>query len=151
MTIEFVSRSPADTLAAGRHMAQLLRPGDIVVLAGRLGSGKTLFASGVAEGLGVEEPVTSPTFVLVRTYAGFFPLVHADVYRLASLGEFVDLELLDAARDGVVLIEWGNAVENDLPPDHIVVEIEMIGEEERRFRIVPRGAAATRSFREAAP
>ena len=151
MIVEFTSQSPADTLAAGRRMAQLLRPGDIVVLAGRLGSGKTLFASGVAEGLGVEEPVTSPTFVLVRSYEGFFPLVHADVYRLASFGEFDDLELIDAARDGVVLIEWGNAVETDLPTDHIVVEIEITGEEGRRFRIIPRGATANRSFREAAP
>ncbi len=77
--IEIATTSPAETLALGRHLAAMLCAGDVVLLAGRLGSGKTLFAAGVGEGLGVEEPMTSPSFILARTHDGFIPVVHADV------------------------------------------------------------------------
>jgi tRNA threonylcarbamoyladenosine biosynthesis protein TsaE len=142
------SSSPSDTLALGRALAQQLRPGDIVLLSGRLGCGKTLFASGVAEGLGAQEQVTSPSFVIVHTYEGFLPIVHADVYRLGSTGEFDDLELPEAARDGVLLIEWGNAVTSVLPPDYLIVEITITGEQERTVRFVPVGAWESRSLGE---
>jgi tRNA threonylcarbamoyladenosine biosynthesis protein TsaE len=130
---------PAETLALGRRLAALLAPGDIVLLAGRLGCGKTLFVAGVAEGLGVTEPVTSPSFVLVRSYHGFVPVIHADVYRLGSSGEFEDLELPDWSRDGVLLVEWGHAIEQGVPGDHLLVEIDITGDTERTFRFVPKG------------
>ena len=142
------SLSPSDTLGLGRALAQQLRAGDIVLLSGRLGCGKTLFAAGVAEGLGAQEQVTSPSFVIVQTYEGFLPIVHADVYRLGSTGEFDDLELPEAARDGVLLIEWGDAVTAVLPPDHLIVEITITGEEERLVRFVPVGAWESRSLGE---
>jgi len=142
------SASPSDTLGLGRSLAQLLRPGDIVLLSGRLGCGKTLFASGVAEGLGAQEQVTSPTFVIVQSYEGFMPIIHADVYRLGSTGEFDDLELPEAARDGVLLIEWGEAVTAVLPPDHLIVEIAITSETERNFRFVPVGAWEARPLEE---
>jgi tRNA threonylcarbamoyladenosine biosynthesis protein TsaE len=150
MSIEAFSRSPADTLSIGRRLASLLRPGDVVLLAGRLGAGKTLFASGVAEGLGVAEPVVSPSFVLVRRYEGFVPVFHADVYRLESSGEFEDLELADAAREGVVLIEWGDAVAGNLPESHLVVDLTITGESERTIRVTPKGSFAQRSLGEVA-
>ncbi len=146
--IRVPSASPADTLALGRRLAGLLRPGDVVLLAGHLGAGKTLLAAGIAEGLGVDEQVTSPSFVIIRTYEGFLPLVHADVYRLASLGELVDLELLDEARDGVLLIEWGNAIASGMPGDHLLVEIEMGEGNERVIHLEPRGAWKGRPIEE---
>ncbi len=140
------STSPADTLALGRRLAGLLRPGDVVLLEGRLGAGKTLLASGIAEGLGVQEKVTSPTFVLVRSYDGFMPLHHADVYRLSSIAEFDDLDLSATSSDGVLLIEWGNAVATSVPEDHLVVAIESMGADERRICVTPHGEWTTRAL-----
>ena len=95
------------------------------MLEGVLGSGKTAFVSGLAEGLGVTELVTSPTFVLVKRYEdGFMPLVHADVYRLGSSAEFEDLDLLHSARDGLLAIEWGDAVVGSLPDTYLTVRLE---------------------------
>lgn len=121
-------------------MAPLLNPGDIVVLKGGLGSGKTLFTGGLATGLGVEEQVVSPSFVLVRQYrSGFMPLVHVDVYRLGSMNEFEDLDVFEMARDGVLVIEWGDAIESGLPDDHLRVELEVADDESRTIRLVPCG------------
>jgi tRNA threonylcarbamoyladenosine biosynthesis protein TsaE len=79
--IEIATSNPAETLALGRRLAAMLSAGDVVLLAGQLGAGKTMFAAGIGEGLGVEEPLTSPSFILARAHQGFMPLVHADVYR----------------------------------------------------------------------
>ncbi len=104
-----------DTRALAGALAELCRPGDVILLTGGLGAGKTTFAQGFARSLGVREPVTSPTFTLVRHYdlpAGraVRQLLHADVYRLESLAEVVDLGLPELADDGaVVLVEWGDA------------------------------------------
>jgi tRNA threonylcarbamoyladenosine biosynthesis protein TsaE len=109
--------------ALGRRLGGLLQPGDIVLLNGSLGAGKTLLVSGVAQALGVEVQVTSPTFLVVRSYEGLLPLTHADVYRLSSTAEFTDLELVEAAEDGVLMIEWGDAVRSALPEDVLSIEI----------------------------
>ncbi len=138
-SFEAVSASPAETLALGRRLAALLRPGDVVLLVGRLGTGKTLLASGIAEGLGVQEPVTSPSFVIVRSYDGFLPLHHADVYRLTSTGEFDDLDLFSSAADGVVLIEWGDVVAGAVPPDHLVVHMQIAADGTRELAFTPVG------------
>jgi tRNA threonylcarbamoyladenosine biosynthesis protein TsaE len=114
----------------------MLKPGDVIVLSGSLGAGKTLFTSGVAAGLGIDEPVVSPSFVLVRQYdSGFLPLVHADVYRLGSLNEFDDLDVFELAADGVLVIEWGDAVEASLPAEHlrVVFEVDDDGTRELTF------------------
>ena len=148
MAIEIPTMSAAETQAVGRRLAGLLRPGDIVLLSGRLGSGKTVFAAGVAEGLGVDEAVTSPSFVLVHEHQGFLPLIHADVYRLGSSAEFDDLELPAAASDGALLIEWGNAVSGSVPADHLVVEIRIESEDARRIALKPMGSWTTRPLEE---
>ena len=137
--MEFATSSTSETLALGRHLAALLRAGDIVLLSGHLGAGKTMFAAGIGEGLGVEEQLTSPSFILARLHAGFLPIVHADVYRLGSTAEFEDLDLPELARDGVLLIEWGDAVAQGVPDDHLMVRIEITGETERVFRFLPSG------------
>ena len=104
--IEIHCPTDADTRAAARRLAALCRPGDVIVLNGRLGAGKTAFAGGLADGLGVDEQVTSPSFVLMRSYrSGFLPFFHVDAYRLGSIGEFEDLAALESAEDGVVVID----------------------------------------------
>lgn len=139
--------NPEDTEALGGRLASSLRPGDIVVLAGGLGSGKTLFTRGIATGLGVDEPVVSPTFVLVRQYrSGFVPVVHVDVYRLGSMNEFDDLDVLEMSKDGVLVIEWGSAVESVLPEDHLRIEFEVEDDECRVLRFVGVGAWARREL-----
>jgi tRNA threonylcarbamoyladenosine biosynthesis protein TsaE len=113
-----------DTRAVGRAIAPLLRERDAVILTGELGAGKTTFVQGVAIGLGVEEHVASPTFMLVREYAGRLDIAHVDVYRLDRLQEVVDLALDElGAGDDVLLVEWGDAVEDLLPEDRLRVEL----------------------------
>lgn len=134
--IEVRCQTEADTRAFARKLAATLRPGDVIVLAGGLGSGKTCFTSGLASGLGIEETVVSPSFVLAKHYtSGFLPLLHADVYRLGSLNEFDDLDVLDLASEGVLVIEWGDAVENVLPEGHLRVEFEVEEDDTRIMRM----------------
>jgi tRNA threonylcarbamoyladenosine biosynthesis protein TsaE len=149
--IEVKTDAPSETLALGQRLAAVLQPGDIVLLNGRLGTGKTLLASGIAEGLGVTDPVSSPSFILARRYEdGFLPLVHADVYRLGSIAEFEDLELIEAAADGVLVVEWGEAVAQVLGDDRLEIRITMDGEYTRTFRLIPRGTWTKRSLEEVA-
>lgn len=146
MNLQISTHSPADTLALGRRFAAVLTAGDIVLLSGRLGSGKTLFAAGIAEGLGISERITSPTFVISRIHRdGFLPLVHADVYRLGTLAEFDDLELPDDAADGVLLIEWGDSVAAGIGESHLVVHID-VEQEVRVFTFMPQGSWTERSL-----
>jgi tRNA threonylcarbamoyladenosine biosynthesis protein TsaE len=138
-------RRPGDTADLGARLAALLRPGDVVVLSGPLGAGKTLFTSGIAAGLGVEEPVISPSFILTREYSsGFLPLIHADIYRLTTRNEFDDLDLLSQSSHGVLVIEWGDVVEPILPPDHLRVDFEVDDDEARNITLVPFGSWRTR-------
>jgi tRNA threonylcarbamoyladenosine biosynthesis protein TsaE len=126
--------SAAATRALGGRLAQAFRPGDVVVLAGDLGAGKTTFVQGVATALGVEEPVTSPTFTIVHEYEGRLPLVHVDVYRLDRLAELYDLGLEDIGNGaGVMLIEWGDIVAQALPPDRLVVRLELGADDDERI------------------
>lgn len=139
--IEISCPTPDDTRAFASRLASLVRPGDVIVLAGSLGAGKTLFTGGLAGGLGVDEAVVSPSFVLVRQYTtGFLPLTHADIYRLSTFNEFEDLDVFEQARDGVLVIEWGHAIETVLPSDHLRVEIDVEDDEGRTIRLEPFGS-----------
>jgi tRNA threonylcarbamoyladenosine biosynthesis protein TsaE len=139
--IEVSCPGPEHTVALASRVASLVRPGDVIVLAGKLGAGKTLFAGGLASGLGVEEPVVSPTFVLVRQYlSGFLPFFHADIYRLNSFNEFEDLDVIEHARDGVLVVEWGDAIETTLPTDHLRVRIEVDDDDGRVVSLEPFGS-----------
>jgi tRNA threonylcarbamoyladenosine biosynthesis protein TsaE len=144
MRILLSAPSAEDTRAIGGAVASLLRPGDAVALTGELGAGKTTLVHGVARALGYEGPVASPTFTLVREYrTPRLTVLHADVYRLDRMQEVVDLELEELADGaGVLLVEWGDAVETLLPEDHLVVELTVPGEgEERAVSIHPVGSA----------
>ncbi len=138
--IEIRCPTPADTESLGGRLAAEIRSGDIVVLSGGLGVGKTLFTRGLATGLGVEEEVTSPSFIIAREYrSGFMPLVHVDVYRLGSFNEFDDLDVFEAAREGVLVIEWGEAVESAVGSNHLRIEFDVAEDESRTLRLVPSG------------
>jgi tRNA threonylcarbamoyladenosine biosynthesis protein TsaE len=142
-----VCREEADTLAVAGRLAAEVKPGDVVVLKGGLGSGKTRFAGGLAAGLGVEEAVVSPSFVLMREYrSGFLPVIHVDVYRLGSINEFDDLDVYERASEGVLVIEWGDAVASALPSDVLTVEFEVGEDEERTLRFVPAGEWSSRDL-----
>ncbi len=124
--MRFRTTSADGTRAVAAALAPLLRPGDVLLLSGDLGAGKTVFTQGLAAALGVVEPVTSPTFTLAQSYQGRLRLHHLDVYRLENLGEVLDLdlpELLDD--DAVVCVEWGEVVIGELPRDFLQVRIRL--------------------------
>ena len=129
--------TPEDTRALGAALASLLRVHDVVLLTGDLGAGKTTLVQGIAQGLGAEEHVTSPTFTLVREYVtGRLPIAHVDVYRLDRIQDVVDLAL-DELEDGacVLIVEWGDAVQELLPHDRLALEMrtaDPTGEDETR-------------------
>lgn len=126
----------ADTHAIAAALAGLARSGDLIVLAGEMGSGKTAFAKGFAAALGVTEPVTSPTYTLVHSYdAGKITLHHADVYRLTTHHEVADLALNELLEyDGIVLVEWGDVVARAFG-DHLMVQLDAVDDDEDARRI----------------
>jgi tRNA threonylcarbamoyladenosine biosynthesis protein TsaE len=133
--------TPADTQALGRALAGVLRPGDLVVLAGPLGAGKTALTQGIGAGLGVPGPVTSPTFVLARVHrGGRVPLVHVDAYRLGSMADVDDLDLDATAEEAVTVVEWGHGLVEQLADEHLVVELDRRDDDVRTARLVPVGA-----------
>lgn len=131
--LHLLAPSLAATHAIAGVMARIATGGDVVVLAGEMGAGKTAFAQGFAGALGVTEPVTSPTFTLVHTYdTARFPLHHADLYRLDRLSEVADLALGElVADDGVLLVEWGDVVAG-LWGDHVVVTLSAGDDDQTR-------------------
>ena len=148
MSVSVACATEGDTRAVGRRLASLLRAGDVVLLSGGLGAGKTVFASGIAEGLGVEDPVVSPSFVLVRWYRGLMSMVHADLYRLGSSGEIEDLDLMFEAADGVLVVEWGDVSDQSFGEDHLMVRIGQDSEGVRTIELSPRGLWAGRPIEE---
>ena len=128
MSLPLVSDSPTTTRAVGAALAAALRPGDVVVLAGELGAGKTCLVQGLAAALGHEDRVTSPTFLLARRLGTVPPVVHADAWRLDRVGDLLDLgdELLDD--DVVTVLEWGDAVSEVLPDDRLVLDLVIDGD-----------------------
>jgi tRNA threonylcarbamoyladenosine biosynthesis protein TsaE len=130
----------ADTQELGRRLAELLRPGDLVVLAGPLGAGKTALTQGIGAGLGVRGPVTSPTFVLARVHRdGRVPLVHVDAYRLSGMADVDDLDLDATTDEAVTVVEWGHGLVEQLADEHLVVELDRRDDDVRTARLVPVG------------
>lgn len=141
--IQVASTSVAGTLAVAAHIEPLVRSGDVILLGGDLGAGKTVFTQGLARAMGITEPVTSPTFTLVRSYdgPGGRRLLHADLYRLEHLQEVIDLGLAELIEDSsVAVIEWGDVAVPVLPPDYLEIRIGFgSGDDERVFRLTPIG------------
>lgn len=122
----FETRSPEETLELGMRLAEAAKPGDVYVLTGDLGAGKTAFAKGVASGIGVREPVSSPTFTIVQIYeGGRMPLYHFDAYRISDLSEMDEIGYEDYIYgDGLSVIEWGGRIAEILPLARTDVRIE---------------------------
>jgi tRNA threonylcarbamoyladenosine biosynthesis protein TsaE len=147
------TQTPSETQALGRALALVASPGVVVALRGTLGAGKTCFAQGVGEGLGILDPILSPTFVLVAEYVGRLPLLHADLYRLEpDEVPQIGLDEQIAGWPGIVLVEWAERAPDLLPDDQLVVTLE---EEGPGRRIVaeatgPRHRAVLAAWRESA-
>jgi tRNA threonylcarbamoyladenosine biosynthesis protein TsaE len=137
---EHVLPTPEDTRALGCALAGLLRPGDLVVLVGPLGAGKTALTQGIGAGLGVREPVTSPTFVIARVHRdGRLPLVHVDAYRLGSAADVEDLDLDVTVADSVTVVEWGQGLVEQLTDEHLEVQLDRRDDDVRTAALVPHG------------
>jgi len=137
VTCTLATGSPEETRAFAQRLGALLQPGDVLVLAGEMGAGKTAFTKGVALALGIEEQVASPTFTIVREYAASIPLVHVDVYRLDHVQELHDLGLDDLlGEEAITVVEWGDKVSAALPGDRLDIRIEFgEGDDDRVFTI----------------
>jgi tRNA threonylcarbamoyladenosine biosynthesis protein TsaE len=143
-----------DTREFGRRLAGLLRAGDLVILSGPLGAGKTALAQGIGAGLGVAEPVTSPTFVIARVHhGGRVPLVHVDAYRLGAVAdpraEVDDLDLDASVDDSVTVVEWGEGMVEQLADAHLEVRLERRDDDSRE--VVLRSSGGDWADRLAAP
>jgi len=145
-TIRVTCASPAETRALGARLGRSARAGEVFALSGDLGAGKTCFIQGLGEGLGVGDPVTSPTFVFIVEHRGRLPLYHVDLYRTTSLAEVRALGLEELIggewRDGVTALEWADRAAAVLPPDSVWVRLDGAGDEARTIDLS--GLAAER-------
>jgi tRNA threonylcarbamoyladenosine biosynthesis protein TsaE len=130
--LDVVTNSPAETEAAGERLGHELRQGDLLLLEGDLGAGKTTFVRGVARGAGSAAHVASPTFQLVRVYPGRTQLAHVDLYRLEASSELVDLGLEELLDQGAVVVEWGDRLD---APEAALISIEHLGGDRRLLRM----------------
>jgi tRNA threonylcarbamoyladenosine biosynthesis protein TsaE len=143
--------APQDTHAFGRRLAALLRPGDLLVLTGPLGAGKTALTQGIGAGLGVGGRVVSPTFVIARVHTGRLPLVHVDAYRLSSLAEVDDLDLDVDLADSVTVIEWGAGLVERLADARLEIRLSRQADSEiRELELVPVGGDWARRLKQLA-
>jgi tRNA threonylcarbamoyladenosine biosynthesis protein TsaE len=131
-----ISPSPAATRAVGARLGAVAEPGDVIALVGPLGAGKTELTRGIARGLAVEEPVSSPSFVLVAEHAGRVPLFHVDCYRLAGAEDALAAGILDdRAAEGVTVIEWADRLGEALPPGRLEIAIDGAGRSPRTLML----------------
>ncbi|HIE17175.1 MAG TPA: tRNA (adenosine(37)-N6)-threonylcarbamoyltransferase complex ATPase subunit type 1 TsaE [Dehalococcoidia bacterium] len=138
--VQLNSRSPEQTQLLGKHLGELAQVGDIFLLIGHLGSGKTCLTQGIAWGLGIEEYAFSPSFVIVREHYGRLPLYHIDFYRLDRIEEIMDLGLDEYLYgDGVCVIEWADKGIALLPRENLTIRLSYISDTERSIRLQPRG------------
>ena len=133
---EIISNSPEETQEFGARLGELARPGDIFLLVGKLGAGKTCLTQGIARGLGIREYAASPSFVVVRELYGRLPLYHMDFYRLENLEEIAELGLDDYFYGkGVSVVEWAEKGLSLLPPEHLLIEMSYVSDTGRRLKL----------------
>ncbi|MEA3351667.1 MAG: tRNA (adenosine(37)-N6)-threonylcarbamoyltransferase complex ATPase subunit type 1 TsaE [Chloroflexota bacterium] len=152
-SLEIISRSSEQTRRVGMRLGALLQPSDVVGLEGDLGSGKTTLVQGIAAGWGSLDPVSSPTFVLVKVYRHLDKqrLHHLDAYRLSSPAEAIDLDLERMLAEGPLIIEWADRIKSALPKEHLWVNLKWLDETQRNFLFSPRGdryQTLVRNFRD---
>ena len=138
--LKLISHSPEETQKLGLRIGQLALPGDVFLLVGDLGAGKTCLTQGIAWGLGIKEYAMSPSFVIIRELYGRLPLYHIDLYRLDHIEETMDLGLDDYLYGrGVCVVEWAEKALSILPTEHLLVKIDYLSDTERRFKMQPSG------------
>jgi tRNA threonylcarbamoyladenosine biosynthesis protein TsaE len=144
--LDFISHSVGQTIRIGQRLGELLQAGDLVLLLGDFGSGKTHLVKGIVQGLGSADLVNSPSFVLINEYrAGprhrHMPIYHVDLYRIDDPGELAGIGLEEAwAGDGVTLIEWAERAEGWLPQEHLAIHLRHLSDTKRVLRFMPQGA-----------
>ncbi len=138
--LEIITRSPEETQKIGAQLGELALPGDIVLLVGGLGAGKTCLTQGIAWGLGIKEYAASPSFVVIRELHGRLPLYHIDFYRLDHLEEIAELGLDDYLYGkGVCVLEWAEKGLSLLPEEHLLIEMGYLSDSERSLKFKPGG------------
>ena len=139
MDFKFTSRSETDTLELAQNMESEKFPDMVICLNGELGSGKTVFTKGIAQGLGIDEPITSPTYTIIKEYmTGEMPLYHMDVYRLDGNTTGVGIEEY-YSKGGIVVIEWADTIKDILPKERLEVKFKVVDEDKRILIITPYG------------
>jgi tRNA threonylcarbamoyladenosine biosynthesis protein TsaE len=137
---ELITHGPEETRELGRTIGNLAQAGDVILLTGDLGAGKTCLTQGIAFGLGAKDYALSPTFVIMRRLRGRLPLYHIDLYRLDRVAETEDLGLDDYFYgDGISVVEWAEKAEALMPFERLSIQIEYLSENERRFRLKSNG------------
>ncbi len=149
---EIYTYSERDTEKLGEKIGSLVSPGMIILLKGDLGVGKTVLTRGIARGLNIMEPITSPTYTLIHQYYGRLPLYHFDIYRIGDAEEMYDLDFEEFFYgDGVTVVEWPDRMEDLRPEEYLMISIERIfpnGENKRLIRLVPVGTPYERLEKE---
>ncbi len=140
MDIVLTTHNPEETQELGRRIGEMAQSGDVILLTGELGTGKTCLTQGIAWGLGIKEHALSPTFVIMREMYGRLPLYHMDLYRLERLEETNDLGLDDYFySEGICVVEWAEKALALMPSDHLLIEMSYISDTERKMLLKPRG------------
>ena len=138
--LELISHSPEQTQELGAHLGRLALSGDILLLVGKLGSGKTCLTQGIARGLDIKDYVLSPSFVIVRELCGRLPLYHIDLYRLDQTAEIAELGLDEYLYGkGICVVEWAEKGFSELPAEYLLIEIDYLSDTERRLKFKPDG------------
>ena len=139
-SLELVTQSPEQTQKLGVRIGELTLPGDVFLLVGELGTGKTCLTQGIAWGLGIKEYTMSPSFVIMRELYGRLPLYHIDLYRLDRIEESMELGLDDYLYGkGVCVVEWAEKALSILPRNHLMIKISYLSDTGRRFQMEPSG------------
>ena len=139
-----LSRSPAQTRRLAQRLGRRLRPGDVILLSGELGAGKTVFVQGLARGLGYQGSVSSKSFVLLGEYPARIKLYHADLYRLETPEQAEELALDELCADGALVVEWPERAWHVFPQDHLLVRFEVTGERTRILTLEANGPLGQR-------
>jgi len=138
--INLITHDPEQTQSFGVSIGELALPGDIFLLVGNLGTGKTCLTQGIAWGLNIKEYALSPSFIIVREHQGRLPLYHIDLYRLDNIEEIAELGLDDYLySNGVCVVEWAEKGLSVLPEEHLLIQISYLSDTDRSFQIKPRG------------
>ncbi len=138
--LALTSNSPTETRRLGERIARRLLPGDVLLLQGDLGAGKTCLAQGIGKGLGIDATIKSSAFVLLNEYEGRLKMYLSDLYRLEDPLEVADLALEEVAADGVLVVEWPDRAWEEMPRERLLMRLEWAGERSRKLNLEPQGA-----------